>query len=81
MCSSISCYANYALKPARLLMIDDIQLHSVGELARLLTEQPGFELALDLGKSLVFKKATADRAMPEWNEQPYVVRRSRLASR
>lgn len=57
-------------------MIDDIQLHSVSELLNLLSEQPGYEIALDLGKAVVFRKVTADRFLPEWKQQPYIARRS-----
>jgi precorrin-6B methylase 2 len=69
-------YINYMLRQNAFVMIDDVQLYSTGELARFLTEQPGFDLELDLGKSLIFKKATSDRTLPEWNGQPYIVKRS-----
>lgn len=67
-------YANHMLRRDGYLMLDDVQLHSVKELVRLLAMQPGFELALDLGKSLVFRKTTLDRSLPEWTGQPYIVR-------
>ncbi|BCP55314.1 hypothetical protein K32_39310 [Kaistia sp. 32K] len=70
------CYLNQMLRQGGLLMIDDIQLHSVRELANLLREQPGFTLAADLGKALIFEKTTSDRGLPEWNGQPYIVRNS-----
>ncbi len=70
------CYINQMLKTGGYLMVDDVQLHSVKELARMLTEQPGFELALDLGKSLVFRKTTEARALGEWGQVPYVVRKT-----
>ena len=41
------------------LMIDDVQPHSVEELARLLVEEPDFEPALDLGKSLILDNGCA----------------------
>jgi FkbM family methyltransferase len=69
-------YVNYMLREGGFLMIDDVQLHSVKELARLLSEQPGFELELDLGKALVFRKTSAERELPEWVLQPYVWRLS-----
>ncbi|HVN45115.1 MAG TPA: class I SAM-dependent methyltransferase [Steroidobacteraceae bacterium] len=69
-------YAHAMLKPGGYLLIDDTQLHSVKEMARFLTEQPGFCLALDLGKSLVFQKLTAERDFGEWERQPYIVRRT-----
>lgn len=66
-------FANHMLRRGGYIMVDDVQLHSVKELARLLGQQPGFELVLDLGKSLVFRKTTADRSLPDWNGQPYIV--------
>ena len=57
-------------------MIDDVQLHSVKELARLLYEQPGFTLALDLGKSLVFQRTSPDPLLGEWSTEPYIVRKT-----
>jgi hypothetical protein len=71
------CYVNSMLCQGGYLMIDDLQLHSVKELGRLLAEEPGFELALDLGKSLVFRKTTAARQLGEWNESPYILRLSK----
>lgn len=70
-------YINSMLRPGGYLMIDDVQLHAEKEMARFLSEQPGFSLALDLQKSLVFRKVTADRFLGEWTEQPYIVRRTR----
>lgn len=69
-------YCNYMLKPGGYIMIDDVQLHSVKELARMLSEQPGFELALDLGKSLVFRRTSEARTLGEWGYLPYIVRKS-----
>ena len=37
-------YATHMLKQGGYIMVDDVQLHSVKELARLLAQQPGFEL-------------------------------------
>jgi len=58
------------------LMIDDMQLHGQKEMALLLSEHPAFSIALDLGKSLVFRKLTAERHLGEWRNQPYIVRRT-----
>jgi hypothetical protein len=60
-------------------MIDDIQLHPSRELANMLGEQPEFELALDLGKALVFRRqpTASARTLGEWNSSPYIVRRSK----
>lgn len=69
------CYINQMLKAGGYLMIDDVQLHSVKELARMLFEQPGFELALDMGKSLIFRK-TSNEKMGDWAYIPYIVRKT-----
>jgi hypothetical protein len=69
-------YINFMLREGGFLLVDDLQLHSCKELARLLSEQPGFEVALDLGKSLLFRKRTAARDLGDWGNSPYVVRAS-----
>lgn len=69
-------YCNYMLKPGGYIMIDDVQLHSVKELARMLAEQPGFELVLDLGKSLVFRRRSEARMLGERNVLPYILRKT-----
>jgi predicted O-methyltransferase YrrM len=69
-------YANSMLRQGGHLLIDDMQLHGQKEMARLLSEHPAFSLALDLGKSLVFRKQTAERHLGEWIAEPYIVRRT-----
>ncbi len=69
-------YCNYMLRPGGYIMIDDLQIHSIRELARMLVEQPGFELVLDIGKSMVFRRTTELRALGEWNTLPYVLRKT-----
>lgn len=70
------CYMNHAVRQGGFIMVDDVDLHSVRELVNLLNEQPGYESCLDLGKALIFQKTTDASALPEWNEQPYIVRSS-----
>ena len=70
-------YINFMLKEGGYLMIDDVQLHSIKEIARLLAEQPDYLLALDLQKSIIFKKIGASRSVGDWGQQPYIVRRSK----
>jgi len=68
------CYINAMLRNGCVLIIDDVQLHSIKELARLLVkDETRFLIVRDLGKSLVFKKLTDERFLPEWNGQPYIV--------
>ena len=74
-------YTNSMLRKGGYLMIDDVNLHAEKEMARLLSEQAAFALVLDLGKSLVFRKLTADRHLGEWVDQPYIVRRTKEYAR
>ncbi len=67
-------YINSMLKPGGFLMVDDVHLHSVKELARLLNEQPEFQLERDLGKSLIFRHSSSRRILSEWDSSPYLVR-------
>jgi Methyltransferase domain len=70
------CYVHAVTREGSLILVDDIQLHTARELANLLMEQPGFALEEELGKTLIFRKTSNSTSMPEWNHQPYVVRRS-----
>jgi predicted O-methyltransferase YrrM len=75
-------YIHSMLRVGAFLMIDDIQLHSVKEMAKLVLEQPDFyETVLDLGKALVLKKITSNRSFGEWSGQPYIVRKTNLYAR
>jgi hypothetical protein len=71
-------YLNALVRRGGLIMIDDIHLHSAGELARLLREQWGYEVVLDEQKFVVFRKMIDAREMPDFGGQPYVMRRSGL---
>ncbi len=66
-------YVNFMLSNGGYLMIDDVQLHSVKELGRFLSQDPRFSLSLDMGKSLVFQKQSTDRYIGEWNTSPYIL--------
>lgn len=71
------CYLYAMLDRGGILVVDDVQLHSIKELARLLARDvTRFELVADLGKSLAFRKLTDETYLPEWNQQPYIVERS-----
>jgi hypothetical protein len=69
-------YTNAMVRPGGYLMLDDVGLHSIAELVRFLKEQPGHEVALDLGKAIVFKRTIRDGNWSEWNSQPYIKRLS-----
>lgn len=77
------CYMNFLLKKGGFIMIDDVQLHSVKELARLLAaDTDHFTIACDVdGKSLIFQKKTDRRMEPEWDLQPYTLLRSQPSLR
>lgn len=70
------CYVDYLLRRGGYLMIDDLNLHSVKELGRLLQEGKEFAHVLDLGKAIVFRKETEGRSLPEWVHEPYIVRKT-----
>lgn len=72
------CYLNYLVKKGGFIMLDDIQLHSVKELARLLSaDTENYKMVCDVhGKSLIFEKKTDRRLEPEWGLQPYIRMRS-----
>jgi hypothetical protein len=68
------CYIMAALKPGGYLMIDDVQLFSVKQLARLLSESREFSVASNLGKSIIFRKDTKNARMTDFGAQPYITR-------
>ncbi len=69
-------YANLLLKKGGYLLIDDVQLHSCKEMARLLASLPYFQPVLDLGKALVFKKTEDIDYLGEWDRQPYIYKKT-----
>ena len=67
-------YINTMMKKGGFLLIDDIDLHSVAELTRLLSYQTkDFRLTAELGKLRVFEKLTDAPTLGWWEMQPYVV--------
>jgi hypothetical protein len=71
------CYANVMLRQGGLLAIDDTQLHSVKELAKLLMEQPEFALVTQCDKTVLFRKTADVRGLQDWLFQPYIARKSK----
>jgi hypothetical protein len=66
-------YINIMLKKGSFLLVDDVQLHSCAELARLLSYQTAqFRLVANLGKLQIFEKITDDPLLGGWGMQPYV---------
>ncbi|SEA43240.1 class I SAM-dependent methyltransferase [Nitrosospira multiformis] len=74
------CYVNFMLRKEGLLIIDDVQLHSIKELAKLLVQQDQFDLKENLGKSLVFIKKSDWKFLPDWQDEPYIVMQSQKYS-
>jgi hypothetical protein len=73
-------YIYFMLRKNGYLIIDDIQLHSIKEIANLLvSDEEKFELVVNLGKTLVFKKLTDDVELGEWSEQRYIVEKTNEA--
>jgi methyltransferase family protein len=71
-------YVNVMIGRGGFIMLDDVHLHSVKELARLLAYDPtNFRVRADLGKALIFEKMTGQRQLGEWNTQPYIREMSR----
>jgi predicted O-methyltransferase YrrM len=68
------CYMNMVVRRGGLIFVDDIQLHSVAELSRLLAEQPGYELVEEIGgKVQVWRKDLERRFLPGHSQQPYIM--------
>lgn len=70
------CYAAYATRQNGYIVLDDTQLYSVAQLFAFLKEQPGWEISLDLGKTVIFRKLYADRFLPDFGGQPFIQSRS-----
>ena len=72
------CYMNRTLEPGGIMVIDDVHLHSVGELARFLTRQPGWKLVggAPNRRTIALRKMTSTDSISDWTDQPYIVERS-----
>jgi hypothetical protein len=70
------CYLNLMLRQGGLLVLDDVQLHSIAEISRLLRKQPGFELRHDFLKLQVWEKTTDEPFLPDHAREPYIVART-----
>lgn len=71
------CYLNHMLRQGGILILDDLQLHSVAELGRLLHMQPGWVIDTEIsGKTLAFKKTSDLGYLPDFSGQPYIKLRS-----
>jgi len=71
------CYINMMLRKGGILMLGDLNLHSVKELVRLLNHQPEWKELRRLEHLVVFRKLTDDPFAPNWTKQPYIVQASK----
>jgi hypothetical protein len=71
------CYLNMCLKQGGYLIIDDTQLYSVSQLVQLLKRQPGWRIHHWAGaKTVIFVKETAERMLPDFGGQPFILNNS-----
>jgi len=68
------CYFNAMLGSGSTLLVDDLQLYSVGQLAYQLVEEPDFELMAVDDKLATFRKLTDAPSLPDWRSQPFIER-------
>ena len=73
------CYLNAMSREGGYLLQDDVHLHSVKELARLLRQEAGYRLVGPLAgpKTQVFQKCDGGRLLGDFYQQPYVMEKSR----
>ena len=70
------CYCNMMLGKGGTLLVDDLQLYSVGQLALQLAEEPGFELRAVDDKMATFTKLDDAPGLADWRMQPYIERQT-----
>jgi hypothetical protein len=66
------CYMNRMLRDGGVLFVDDVQLHSVGQLYLLLQHQEEFELVAFDGKFATFRKVQDREFLPDWRAEPFI---------
>jgi predicted O-methyltransferase YrrM len=66
------CFINYMLRKDGVLLVDDIQLHSVAQLFLLLRNQPDYELLSIEDKQATFRKVTEVQWLPDWRQEPFI---------
>jgi predicted O-methyltransferase YrrM len=76
------CFIYAMLRKDGILIIDDLNLHSVKELGRLLAaDDARFIIEKPIGKALAFRKLKDERFLPDWDGQPYLARLSKRYTR
>jgi len=68
-------YLNSMIREGGYIMLDDVQLHTVKELCRMLDQQPEFELKAHFGKCVIYRKLR-DGDLPEFSGQPYILEKN-----
>jgi hypothetical protein len=70
-------YGGRRLGPGGLLIVDDTQLWTGRVLRGFLAAEPGWELVESLPlRAAIFRRTAVEGSSVDWNEQPYVFRRS-----
>jgi hypothetical protein len=70
------CYFNMMLGTGGTLLVDDLQLYSVGQLALQLADEPGYELRAVDDKMATFTKLTDAPGLADWRGQPFIERQT-----
>jgi predicted O-methyltransferase YrrM len=74
------CYAYAILRRGGILVIDDLQVYSVKELARLMAaDESRFSRVRDMGKTVAFSKNMDEEFLPEWTS--YIQRKTEWYSK
>jgi precorrin-6B methylase 2 len=71
------CYLNRVLRKDGFLMVDDFQIYAVKELVRMLEEDGNFVAHARFRKTIIYRKRSGIRYLPDFGGQPYIRRRSR----
>jgi hypothetical protein len=69
------------LKRGGYLILDDLQLHSVKEMAKFISaDEKNWKTHIELGKAVVFQKLTDQVGFGDWTSQPYITAMSEKIS-
>ena len=75
-------YIDAMLTEGGYLLLDDTQLHSVKEMAKLVKRQTkSYALVTQIDKLAVFRKVRGGEAFGEWTDEPYIFEMSELYSK
>ena len=67
------CYLHMMLRAGGIMLVDDIQLHSCGQLFLFLRAQHDeYELRAIDDKQATFRKLTDGRYLPDWRQAPFI---------